>query len=112
MTKKYDIITFGRVSIDLYSKDLGAAFEDIKDLSAYVGGSSTNIAVSCRRLGLRTALLTAVGNDKVGDFIRRFLENEGIETKYFAQKRGGAGHEILQCFVELLLPEVNHTKKM
>ncbi len=88
MTKKYDIITFGRVSIDLYSKDLGAAFEDIKDLSAYVGGSSTNIAVSCRRLGLRTALLTAVGNDKVGDFIRRFLENEGIETKYIPTIEG------------------------
>ncbi len=82
MAKKYDILTFGRTSIDLYSNQLGAPFEEIKDLSAYVGGSSTNIAVSSGRLGLRTALLTAVGDDQVGKFILRFLEDEGIETKF------------------------------
>lgn len=79
---QYDILTFGRSSIDLYSNDLGADFEDINSFSAFVGGSSTNIAVGCCRLGLKTALLTAVGKDKVGDFIINFLNKEGIETKF------------------------------
>ena len=80
--KPYDVLTFGRSSIDLYSNDLGAPFEEITSFGAFVGGSSTNIAVSCCRLGLKTALLTALGNDQVGRFVKHFLEKEGIETRY------------------------------
>ncbi len=79
---KFDVLTFGRTSIDLYSSDLGAPFEEISSFNAFVGGSSTNIAVSCARLGLETALLTAVGNDQVGKFVMRFLKNEGIHTEF------------------------------
>lgn len=86
--KKYDVLTFGRSSIDLYSNDLGAAFEDITAFGAFVGGSSTNIAVGSCRLGLKTALLTAVGDDKVGTFIKRFLEKEGVDTKYIPTING------------------------
>lgn len=82
LQKKYDVITIGRASIDLYSNDLGVPFEEINSFGAFVGGSSTNIAVGCQRLGLKTALLTAVGKDKVGDFILNFLKKEGIETKF------------------------------
>ncbi len=78
----YDVLTFGRTSIDLYSNDLGAPFDEITSFGAFVGGSSTNIAVACARLGLNTALLTAIGNDQVGKFITRFLEQEKIETKF------------------------------
>ncbi len=81
-TPSYDVLTFGRTSIDLYSNDLGAPFEEISSFGAFVGGSSTNIAVSCARLGLNTALLTAVGRDQVGKFVMRFFEKEGIETKF------------------------------
>ena len=84
----YDILTFGRSSIDLYSNDLGAPFEEITSFGAFVGGSSTNIAVSCCRLGLRTALLTALGNDQVGRFIKHFLEKESIETKFIPTIEG------------------------
>ena len=80
--KKYDVLTFGRSSIDLYSNDLGTPFEQISSFSSFVGGSSTNIAVSCGRLGLKTALLTGVGNDQVGNFIKNFLDKEGIETRF------------------------------
>lgn len=78
--RKYDLITMGRSSIDLYSQDIGAAFTDIKGFHAFVGGSPLNIAVGARRLGLHVSLLTAVGNDKVGDFILHFLEKENINT--------------------------------
>ena len=89
----YDLITMGRSSIDLYSNDVGAPFVDIHSFAAYVGGSPTNIAVGAQRLGLKTALLTAVGADPVGDFILRFLKEEGVETCYiprYAQARSSA----------------------
>lgn len=82
----FDLITMGRSSIDLYSNDIGAPFEQITGFGAYVGGSPTNIAVGARRLGMRTALLTAVGADKVADFILRFLEDEGVVTEFVAVK--------------------------
>ena len=78
--KKFDIITFGRSSIDLYSQDIGSSFNDIKGFDAFVGGSPLNIAVACARLGVQTSLLTAVGNDKVGEFIINFLNNEKVNT--------------------------------
>lgn len=78
----------GRSSIDLYANDVGAPFPEIKSFAAYVGGSPTNISVGAQRLGLKTALLTAVGEDPVGDFILHFLENEGIETRYIPRKPG------------------------
>ena len=69
-----DLLTMGRSSIDLYAADMGVAFEEIGSFDAYVGGSPTNIAVGARRLGRRTGVLTGVGDDKVGAFIRRFLD--------------------------------------
>ncbi|MDO5977342.1 5-dehydro-2-deoxygluconokinase [Flavivirga spongiicola] len=80
MHKKYDVITVGRSSIDLYSQNIGASFNDIKGFDAFVGGSPLNIAVGCARLGVNASLLTAVGNDKVGEFIVNFLNNENINT--------------------------------
>lgn len=79
--KKYDVITFGRSSIDLYSQNIGAAFNNIKGFDAFVGGSPLNIAVGCARLGVKASLLTAVGNDKVGEFIVDFLNKEGVNTQ-------------------------------
>jgi 5-dehydro-2-deoxygluconokinase len=78
----------GRACIDLYANEIGAPFPEIKTFSAYVGGCPANIAVSARRLGLRTAVLSAVGEDLVGDFVLRFLSDEGIETRYVARKPG------------------------
>jgi 5-dehydro-2-deoxygluconokinase len=85
---QYDLIAMGRSSIDLYSNDVGAAFADIKSFAAYVGGSPTNIAVGARRLGLKTAVVTAVGDDPVADFILKFLNAEGVETKFITRKPG------------------------
>ena len=78
----YNVLTVGRSSIDLYSNDIGAPFEEIGSFAAFVGGSSTNIAIGSNRLGLKTVLLTAVGNDMVGRFIMSYLKKEGIETEY------------------------------
>ncbi len=87
-TKKYDVITFGRSSIDLYSQNIGSAFNDIQGFDAFVGGSPLNIAVGCARLGVNASLLTAVGNDKVGEFILNFLNKEGVNTHCIPVKNG------------------------
>src|SRR5260370_37445131 len=84
--KAYDVVTMGRSSIDLYSNDIGAPFVEITSFAAYVGGCPTNISVGTQRLGLRPALLTAVGDDQVGDFILHFLQDEGGETRVIPPK--------------------------
>lgn len=86
--RTYDSFHMGRSSIDLYSNDVGAPFVNITSFAAYVGGSPTNISVGGRRLGLKTALLTGVGHDPVGDFILHFLNNEGVDTQYVVRKPG------------------------
>ncbi len=87
-THRYDSLHMGRSSIDLYSNDVGAPFVEITSFAAYVGGSPTNISVGGRRLGLKTALLTGLGEDPVGDFILHFLEQEGVETRWCLRKPG------------------------
>ncbi|MGD8779886.1 MAG: 5-dehydro-2-deoxygluconokinase [Ignavibacteria bacterium] len=84
--KKYDVITYGRSSIDLYSNNIGSTFEEIKEFGAFVGGSPLNIAVGTKRLGLNSALMTAVGNDMVGKFLLNFLKKEGVETSFIPVK--------------------------
>ena len=86
--RNYDILAMGRSSIDLYANEIGAPFPEIKSFSAYVGGCPTNISVGTRRLGLRSALLTAIGEDPVGDFILSFLEREGVVTSFIPRKPG------------------------
>ncbi|WP_240550205.1 5-dehydro-2-deoxygluconokinase [Candidatus Roseilinea sp. NK_OTU-006] len=84
----YDTFHMGRSSIDLYSADIGAPFVEITRFAAFVGGSPTNVSVGARRLGLRSVLLTAVGEDLVGDFILNFLKREGVETQFIPRKPG------------------------
>jgi len=77
--RSYDTFHMGRSCMDLYSNDVGADFVHIKSFAAYVGGSPTNMSVGCCRLGLKSALLTAFGEDPVGDFVVHFLTKEGME---------------------------------
>lgn len=88
MSAQFDLICMGRSSIDLYSNDSGAPFVEIASFGAFVGGCPTNIAVGTRRLGLQTALLTAVGEDPVGDFVLNFVTGEGVDTSFVPRKPG------------------------
>ncbi|HEV8346970.1 MAG TPA: 5-dehydro-2-deoxygluconokinase [Vicinamibacterales bacterium] len=88
MSRQYDVLTMGRSSIDLYAHQIGVPMTEVTSFDAYVGGCPTNIAVGTRRLGLRSALLTAVGADEVGDFILNFLNRETIETRFIPRKPG------------------------
>lgn len=84
----FDVLTMGRSSLDLYAHQIGVPMRDVSSFDAYVGGCPTNIAVGTRRLGLRSALLTAVGDDQVGDFVLAFLDREGVDTQFIPKKAG------------------------
>ena len=86
--RAYDTFHMGRSGMDLYSNDIGASFVDIRSFAAYVGGSPTNMSVGCRRLGLKSALLTAFGDDPVGDFVAHFLTQEGVDIAFSPRKPG------------------------
>jgi 5-dehydro-2-deoxygluconokinase len=88
VSRQYDLLTMGRSCIDLYAHEIGVPITRVRSFDAYVGGCPTNISVGARRLGLRSALLTAVGDDQVADFVLHFLEREGVETRFIARKPG------------------------
>ena len=75
-----DIITIGRASVDLYGQQIGTRLEDVTSFAKSVGGCPTNISVGTARLGLRSALVTRVGKEQMGRFIREQLAREGVET--------------------------------
>ncbi|MDO6587880.1 5-dehydro-2-deoxygluconokinase [Salipiger sp. 1_MG-2023] len=77
---QYDVITIGRTCADLYADQIGCRMEDARSFSKYIGGCPTNIAVGGARLGLKTALLSRVGDDQIGRFVRETLQAEGVET--------------------------------
>jgi 5-dehydro-2-deoxygluconokinase len=85
---EYDLLCMGRSSIDLYAHEIGVPITEVRSFDAYVGGCPTNVSVGARRLGLRTALLTAVGDDQVGDFVLHFLAREDVEARYIPRKAG------------------------
>lgn len=79
--KPLDVITIGRSSVDLYGAQVGGRLEDMSSFNKYIGGSPTNIAAGAARLGLKSALITRVGNEHMGRFIREQLVREGVDVR-------------------------------
>jgi len=76
-----DLITIGRSSVDLYGGQIGGRLEDMRSFDKYIGGSPTNIACGTARLGLKSAVITGVGDEHMGRFIREQLQREGVDTR-------------------------------
>lgn len=76
-----DVITIGRSSVDLYGAQIGGRLEDMGSFRKYVGGSPTNIACGAARLGLRSAVITRVGDEHMGRFVREELAREGVDVR-------------------------------
>ena len=79
--KTLDTITIGRSSVDLYGAQIGGRLEDMASFQKYIGGSPTNIAAGTARLGLKSALITRVGDEHMGRFIREELAREGVDVQ-------------------------------
>ena len=78
--KPLDVITIGRSSVDLYGLQVGGRLEDMGSFNKYIGGSPTNIACGAARLGLKSGLVTRVGDEHMGRFIREQLIREGVDV--------------------------------
>jgi 5-dehydro-2-deoxygluconokinase len=81
MSTTLDLVAIGRVSVDLYGQQVGSRLEDIASFSKAVGGSPANVAIGAARLGLKAALITRVGDEPMGRFVREQLEREGVGTR-------------------------------
>jgi 5-dehydro-2-deoxygluconokinase len=79
--KTLDVITIGRASVDLYGAQVGGRLEDMGSFNKYIGGSPTNMAAGTARLGLKSALITRVGDEHMGRFIREELAREGVDVR-------------------------------
>jgi 5-dehydro-2-deoxygluconokinase len=79
---KFDLICMGRAAVDLYGEQPGARLEDQSSFAKYLGGCPANIAVGASRLGLRAAMLTRVGDEANGRFVRETLAAEGVDVSH------------------------------
>ena len=79
--KTLDVITIGRAGVDLYGAQIGGRLEDMGSFEKYIGGSPTNMACGTARLGLKSALITRVGDEHMGRFIREQLVREGVDVR-------------------------------
>ncbi|MDX6726718.1 MAG: 5-dehydro-2-deoxygluconokinase [Baekduia sp.] len=78
----FDLITMGRVGVDLYPEQIGATLADVTSFAKSLGGSPTNVAVAAARLGARAAVITKVGDDPFGPYIRRTLGEFGVDDRW------------------------------
>ncbi|HIX00645.1 MAG TPA: 5-dehydro-2-deoxygluconokinase [Candidatus Nesterenkonia stercoripullorum] len=78
----YDLITTGRISVDIYPHDIGVDLAGVETFGKYLGGSPTNVAVAAARHGRRSAVITRTGEDPFGDFLRQELQRYGVDPRW------------------------------
>jgi 5-dehydro-2-deoxygluconokinase len=84
----FDVITMGRVGVDLYPLTSGVGLDEVETFARFLGGSATNVAVAAARHGRRTAVVTRTGADPFGRFVRRALAEYGVDDRYVADVPG------------------------
>ncbi|HEX4211900.1 MAG TPA: 5-dehydro-2-deoxygluconokinase [Candidatus Dormibacteraeota bacterium] len=77
-----EVITMGRVSVDLYPEQIGVPLAEVRTFAKSLGGSPTNVAVAAARLGHEVALITKVGEEGFGPYVRRALTEFGVDTRW------------------------------
>jgi 5-dehydro-2-deoxygluconokinase len=81
-----ELLTVGRVNLDLYAQQIGVEFPEVAGFDAMVGGSPVNVAIAASRLGISAGVFTAVGVDPVGDWVLRALHREHVSTGLVSRK--------------------------
>jgi 5-dehydro-2-deoxygluconokinase len=77
-----DLLTMGRVGVDLYPEQIGVRLPDVQTFAKSLGGTATNVAVAAARLGASAAVVTKVGDDPFGAYVRQALEGFGVDTRH------------------------------
>ncbi len=83
---RFDVLTIGRIGIDIYPLQDGVGLEDVDTFGKFLGGSATNVAIAAAQHGLTTAVITATGDDPFGRFAHRELRRLGVDDRYVATK--------------------------
>ena len=81
-TEPLELLTVGRISVDIYANEAGVGFDGDQTFAKSIGGSPTNVAIAAARLGHRSAVVTKVGAEPFGDYVRRRLVEFGVDTRF------------------------------
>jgi 5-dehydro-2-deoxygluconokinase len=82
VTASFDLVTMGRIGVDIYPLQTGVGLEDVTSFGKYLGGTATNVAVAAARYGRNSAIITKTGADPFGRFIHRALRGYGVDDRF------------------------------
>src|SRR5690348_8966475 len=77
-----DVLTMGRIGVDLYPQQTGVSLREVRTFAKFLGGSATNVAVAAARYGRRSAVITRTGDDPFGEFLHDALRGFGVDDRY------------------------------
>jgi len=81
-SEAFDVLTMGRIGVDLYPLQVGVSLREVESFGKYLGGSATNVAVAAARHGRRSAVITRTGQDPFGEFLHDALRKFGVDDRY------------------------------
>ncbi|MCU1405933.1 MAG: iolC [Glaciihabitans sp.] len=87
-TQRFDVLTIGRVGVDIYPLQSGVGLEDVETFGKYLGGSATNVAIAAARHGLNSAVITRTGEDPFGRFVAKELTRLGVDNRFVRTVEG------------------------
>jgi 5-dehydro-2-deoxygluconokinase len=82
MPEPFEVLTMGRIGVDLYPQQVGVSLDQVESFGKYLGGSASNVAVAAARYGRRTAVITRTGEDPFGTFLHTALRGYGVDDRY------------------------------
>jgi len=98
----HDLIAMGRIGVDIYPLQVGVGLESVTSFGKFLGGSATNVAVAATRHGLRSAIITKVGQDPFGDYLVNELGRLGVDNQFVGRS---AGLKTPVVFCEIFPPD-------
>ncbi|MFE4018323.1 5-dehydro-2-deoxygluconokinase [Streptomyces sp. NPDC059101] len=102
MTEPYDLITMGRIGVDIYPLQTGVSLAQVETFGKFLGGSAANVAVAAARLGRRTAVISRTGRDPFGEYLHQALRDFGVDDRWVTPV---AGHPTPVTFCEIFPPD-------
>ena len=86
--KPFDVVTIGRVGVDIYPQQIGVGLEEVTSFGKFLGGSATNVAVAAAKYGLNSAVITRTGDDPFGNYIQKELVRLGVSDRFVSKVPG------------------------
>jgi 5-dehydro-2-deoxygluconokinase len=101
-TTPFDVITMGRIGVDIYPLQIGVSLREVETFGKYLGGSATNVAVAAARYGRRSAVITRTGADPFGAFLHDALRRFDVDDRWVSPV---AGMQTPVTFCEIFPPD-------